>query len=84
MRMDRAHTNSRTRKRATNVTIDADLLTRAKALGLNVSSAVEDGLRARIREEEIRRWHAENKEAIEALNKETREHGLWYDRWRRF
>lgn len=83
MRMS-THAKFPRRKRATNVTIDADLLTRARALGLNVSSAVEDGLRARIREEEIRRWHEDSKDAIEALNKETREHGLWTDRWRRF
>ena len=76
--------NTRTRKKATNLSIDAALLERAKSLGLNVSSVLEDGLRARIRQEEARRWLVDNKDAIESLNRETREHGLWCDRLRRF
>ena len=83
MRMSDARIQ-RVKKRAANLSIDADLLARAKSLGLNVSSVLEDGLRARIREEEARRWLADNKEAIESLNRETREHGLWCDRLRRF
>ena len=86
MRMTNADTTQRTRspKRPANLTVDAGLLSRAKALGLNVSSVLEEGLRAKIREEEARRWLIENKEAIEALNQEMREHGLWCDRLRRF
>ena len=72
------------RKRATNLTIDADLLTRAKALGLNVSAVLDEGLRVKIREEEARRWLEDNKEAFEAWNKETREHGVWSEKLRRF
>jgi antitoxin CcdA len=72
------------RKRATNLTIDAALLARAKALDLNVSSVLDESLRARIREEEARRWLEENKEAFEGLNRETREHGVWSKRLRRF
>jgi len=75
---------TRSKKRPANLTVDADLLARAKALGLNVSSVLEEGLRTKIREEEARRWLIENKDAIEALNRETREHGLWSDRLRRF
>lgn len=74
----------RPRKRPANLTVDAGLLARAKALGVNVSAVLEDGLRVKIREEESQRWHAENKDAIEALNQETREHGVWSERLRRF
>ena len=74
----------RARKRATNLSVDASLLARARALGLNISSVLEDGLRTTIRAEEERRWLAENKDAIEALNKEYREHGHWYDHFRKF
>ena len=74
----------RSKKRPTNLTVDVDLLARAKALGLNVSSVLEDGLRTKIREEDARRWLIENKDAIEASNREMREHGLWSDRMRRF
>jgi len=74
----------RARKRSTNLSVDASLLARANALGLNISSVLEDSLRATLRAEEERRWLAENKDAIEALNKEYREHGLWSERLRRF
>ena len=83
MRMSNMHTKPRT-KRPTNLTIDPDLLARAKALGLNVSSVLDEGLRAKIREEEARRWIEENRDAFDALNKETREHGVWSERLRRF
>jgi antitoxin CcdA len=72
------------RKRAANLTVDADLLARAKALGLNVSSVLDESLRARIREEEARRWLEENKEAFEVWNEDTRTHGIWSERLRRF
>lgn len=84
MHMSDAHVPARTRKRATNLSIDADLLGKAKALGLNVSSVLEESLRAKIREEEARRWLAENKDAIEALNRDTEGHGVWSERLRRF
>jgi antitoxin CcdA len=86
MRMNdaRARPKGQSRKRATNLTIDADLLARAKALGLNVSSVLDESLRARIREEEARRWLEENKEAFDAFNRETRDHGVWSERLRRF
>ena len=86
MHMTDAHHSppAHARKRATNLSVDAGLLSRAKALGLNISSVLEDSLRAKIRAEEERRWLAENKDAIEALNKETREHGVWSERLRRF
>lgn len=84
MRMANVEHPPKARKQATNLTVDAALLARAKALGLNLSSALEDGLRARIREEEARRWLDENQDAIEALNRETREHGMWSERLRRF
>lgn len=74
----------RTRKRPTNLSVDPELLRRAKALGINVSSVLDDSLRARIRQEEQRRWLEDNKEAFEALNRETREHGVWSERLRRF
>jgi antitoxin CcdA len=83
MRMSNAHLK-RGPKRPTNLTVDPELLKRAKALGINVSSVLDDSLRARIRQEEERRWLEDNKEAFDALNRETREHGVWSERLRRF
>lgn len=74
----------RPKKRPTNLTIDPDLLAKAKALGLNVSSILEESLRAKVREEEGRRWLVDNREAIEAYNRDIRENGVWSERLRRF
>jgi len=79
-----SNVQTRRRKRAANLSVDQDLLGRAKALGLNVSAVLEDSLRHKIREEEARRWLAENNDAIEAYNKDIEAHGLWSERLRRF
>ena len=84
MRMNSDTNKLRSKKRATNLTLDEGLLARAKSLGLNLSAAVEDGLRDRIRAEESRRWLADNKAAIDDLNRETETYGLWSDRLRQF
>jgi antitoxin CcdA len=83
MRMNSAHPK-RHPKRPTNLTVDPELLRHAKALGINVSSVLDESLRARIRQEEERRWLEDNKDAFEALNRETQEHGVWSERLRRF
>jgi len=74
----------RPKKKPTNLTIDPDLLAKAKALGLNVSSILEESLKAKVREEEGCRWLIENREAIEAYNRDIRENGVWSERLRRF
>ena len=63
-------------KRAVNLSINAELLDEAKALGINLSAtferALEDAVRARKREQ----WLAENREGIEAYNAHVAEHGV--------
>jgi antitoxin CcdA len=66
------------------LSVDPSLLERAKALGIKVSGVLEESLRARIREEEQRAWLAENREAIAAMNRDTRKHGVWSKALRRF
>jgi antitoxin CcdA len=86
MRMARTHSSAKqkSRKRAANLSVDATLLEKARALGIGVSGLLEDSLRARIREEEHRRWLEENKAAIEAMNRDVRRHGVWSKKLRQF
>lgn len=63
-------------KRATDVSLNSDLLAQAKALGLNVSQACERGLAAQIAEFQERRWLAENREALASSNAFVEAHGL--------
>jgi antitoxin CcdA len=71
-------------KRPTNVSINADLLAKAKDLGVNLSQTLEDGLKVRLSEERRRRWLEENREAIEDYNKHFEKYGLWSDGIRMF
>ncbi len=72
------------RKVATNLTARADLVRRAKELGLNLSDVLERSLEHAIRERERELWLVENRDAIDAYNRFVSEHGVFGDRWRRF
>jgi antitoxin CcdA len=63
-------------KRATNVSLNSDLLEQAKALGINVSRACERGLAEQIAELREKRWLEENREALESSNAYIEAHGL--------
>ncbi|RJF79334.1 post-segregation antitoxin CcdA [Azospirillum cavernae] len=63
-------------KRATNVSLNSDLLEQAKALGVNVSRACERGLAAQITELREKRWLDENRAALASSNAYVEAHGL--------
>lgn len=71
-------------KKAVNLSVDADLLARAREFNINLSAVLEDTLKARTREEERVRWVEENREAIEAFNRRIERDGVWSDGLRRF
>ena len=69
--------NARTpTRKATNLSIDPDLLDEAKALGINVSRAAETGLREAVRAAKSEAWLRENAEAIAGWNAWVEENGL--------
>ena len=74
----------RASKRATNVTIDADLLKQARALNVNLSATLEEALADLVRHRRREHWLAENRAAITAYNQHVAEHGCFSDRLRRF
>jgi|EndMetStandDraft_4_1072995.scaffolds.fasta_scaffold1118902_1 antitoxin CcdA len=55
-------------KRAVNVSINSDLAAKAKALGVNLSDALETRLAELVAAAERQQWLMENAEAIEAYN----------------
>jgi antitoxin CcdA len=73
-----------TRKRAVNLSIDAELLQEARAAGLNLSRELEARLKQRTKAERWTRWQAENRAAIEDHNRRIEREGLWSDGLRRF
>ena len=73
-----------TLKKATNLTLSADVLAEAKQLGINVSQACDAFLRDLVRQENERRWAQDNAAFIAAYNQTVEEEGLPLEQWRSF
>lgn len=73
-----------TPKKATNITLSADVLREAKALGINISQACDQFLRELVRQERQRRWQEDNAEFIAAYNRTVETEGLPLEEWRSF
>ena len=71
-------------KKATNLTLSADVLAEAKQLGINVSQACDVFLRDLVRKENERRWAQQNAAFIEAYNQTVEAEGLPLEQWRSF
>lgn len=71
-------------KKATNVSLSAELVEEAKRLGINVSEACQGGLAAEVKKAREAAWQVENHAAIEASNEYVRKHGLPLAKYRLF
>lgn len=71
-------------KKAANLSINSDLLSKSKALNINLSATLEQVLREKLAEKEAENWQKENKRAIQAYNEMVEEHGLFSDEHRSF
>ncbi|MCR9160340.1 MAG: type II toxin-antitoxin system CcdA family antitoxin [Nannocystaceae bacterium] len=72
------------RKVPTNLSLRSELVRRAKALGLNISEAVDAALEDVIRSAEREAWLKENQEAIAEYNEVVERRGVFSDDWRTF
>lgn len=71
-------------RKATNLSIDPDLIEEAKALGVNASRAAEAGLREAVRTAKGEAWLRENAEAIASSNAWVEKNGLPLAKYRQF
>lgn len=71
-------------KKPTNVSLNADLVRRAKSYGLNISHITEVALEEAVRQKAHERWLADNAEAIERYNQDVDSRGTFSDGLRRF
>ena len=76
--------NKNAKKKATNISINSDLLEKAKKYKINVSANVEKTLEELIRQHEIQNWEKENREAIASYNQRISENGRFSDGLRSF
>ena len=71
-------------RKPTNLTVNSDLMRKAKERKINVSSVLEIALAEELRQREQSDWKEENKESIENYNKMVQKIGLFSDGMRTF
>ena len=71
-------------KRAANLSVNGDLLQKARELEINLSATLEEALAEAVRKKRAERWLAENRNAMEAYNEYVEAHGAFSDGLRSF
>jgi antitoxin CcdA len=71
-------------KKATNLTVNSDLLEKSRTLRINLSATLEKALVAELQAAEAEQWKKKNRPAIQAYNEFVAEHGCFGDEYREF
>ena len=71
-------------KRPVNVKASQDLVSDAKALGINLSATFEAALEAAVKAAQIARWQEENREAFSSYDERIAARGVFSSGKRRF
>jgi len=71
-------------KRATNLSLNSDLLQKVKSYKINLSQSVETHLITLLKEYEAKEWQEANRDAIEEYNRKIEKRGTFSDGLRRF
>jgi antitoxin CcdA len=71
-------------RRATNVSLPAELIDEARRLSINISQACEQGLEQRVKQSRADAWIEENRAAIDYWNVYVEQHGLPLAKYRQF
>ena len=82
MRMKHAHSKTRALRKATNVSLRADLVEQARALQINLSRELEARLEVLVKESRAAQWRKDNQRAIAAYSKYVEKHGIWNEEHR--
>lgn len=71
-------------KKATNLSINSDLLAKTRALNINLSATLEKALNKELAKAEAAKWVKDNRAAINAYNTVVEKHGCFGDEFREF
>ncbi|GLU38351.1 type II toxin-antitoxin system CcdA family antitoxin [Pseudomonas sp. NBRC 100443] len=71
-------------KKATNLSLNSDLLKQARELDVNLSAVLEEALADVVRERLWQRWLEQNRQAIDAYNQHVDGAGVFADDLRSF
>lgn len=69
-------------KKPTNVSLNSDLLAKARAENINISATLELALLEKLKQNAREKWLSQNQSAIKSMNKFTEKHGLFSDEHR--
>jgi antitoxin CcdA len=64
-------------KKPANLSINSDLLQKARELKINLSAAFEDALAEKVKEKQEEKWLEENKKAVQEYNDYVEKHGVF-------
>ena len=76
--------NTTAPKKATNLSVNSDLLNKTRALNINLSATLERALKEELAKRETARWVDENRSAIKSYNEFIEQHGCFGDEFREF
>ena len=71
-------------KKPANLSINSDLLNKARALDINLSATLETALAAEVKRRRAAQWLRENKASLDAYNVFVEKHGVFSDGLRGF
>lgn len=71
-------------KKPTNLSINSNLLAKARGLDINLSATLEKALESEVRQSTREQWLNENKQALKNCNSLAQGHGLFADKHRGF
>ncbi|PFG10759.1 type II toxin-antitoxin system CcdA family antitoxin [Marinobacter sp. LV10MA510-1] len=71
-------------KKATNLSVNSDLLSKTRALNINLSATLERALREELAKRKAAQWADENRAAITGYNEFVEQHGCFGDEFREF
>lgn len=71
-------------KKATNLSVNSDLLQKARGLQVNLSATLEQALTDKLKAAEAEQWKKNNKVAVAAYNEFVAENGCLSDEYRAF
>lgn len=71
-------------KKATNLTVNSDLLSKSRALDINLSATLEQALKVKLAQANAENWRNENRKAIRAYNEFVEENGCFGAEYQEF
>jgi antitoxin CcdA len=71
-------------KKSANLSVNSDLLTKARAVKINLSATLEEALEQKLAKAEADKWLKENKNAIKTYNNFVEKNGCFGDEYRDF